>query len=103
MGEELYWSKLVTKALHAINGEDRFFEGYLTVEVKDKQGEITIVDELIKDELNKIEKKFLEWKKRTGDKSLDHVSFENAAKIFLDMITKENFDDFLTLPLYEKI
>ena len=48
MGEELYWSKLVTKALHAINGEDRFFEGYLTVEVKDKQGEITIVDELIK-------------------------------------------------------
>ena len=62
-----------------------------------------LIEELIKDELNKIKKKFLDWKKRTGDKSLDHVSFENAAKIFLDMITKENFDDFLTLPLYEKI
>ena len=48
MGEELYWSTLVTKSLHAIQGDDRFFEGYLTVEVKDKQGEITIVDELIK-------------------------------------------------------
>ena len=62
-----------------------------------------LIEELIKDELNKIKKRFLDWKKRTGDKSLDHVSFENAAKIFLDMITKENFDDFLTLPLYEKI
>ena len=62
-----------------------------------------LIDELIKDELNKIKKRFIEWKKRTGNKSLDHVSFEGAAKIFLDMITKENFDDFLTLPLYEKI
>ena len=62
-----------------------------------------LIEELIKDELNKIKKKFLDWKKRTGDKSLDHVSFENAATIFMDMITKENFDDFLTLPLYEKI
>ena len=62
-----------------------------------------LIDELIEDELNKIKKRFLEWRKRTGDKSLDHVSFESAAKIFLDMITKENFDDFLTLPLYEKI
>ena len=31
------------------------------------------------------------------------VPFENAAKIFKNMITKDNFDDFLTLPLYEKI
>ena len=46
--EDLYYSTLVTKALHAIQGDDRFFEGYLTVEVKDKQGEITVVDELIK-------------------------------------------------------
>jgi len=38
----------VTKSLHPIDGEQRFFEGYLTVQVKDKQGEITIVDELIK-------------------------------------------------------
>ena len=62
-----------------------------------------LIDELITDELEKIRKKFSSWKERTGDKSLDHVSFESAAKIFKDMITKENFDNFLTLPLYEKI
>lgn len=48
MSEELYFNQLVTKSLHAMHGNDRFFEGYLTVEVKDKQGEITVVDELIK-------------------------------------------------------
>ena len=62
-----------------------------------------LIDELISDELNKIKHKFEIWKKETGDKSLDKVSFDNAAKIFLEMITKEKFDDFLTLPLYEKI
>jgi len=62
-----------------------------------------LIDKLIIDELNKIRKKFLAWKERTGDRSLDHVSFESSAKIFKDMITKENFDDFLTLSLYEKI
>ena len=62
-----------------------------------------LIDELINDELNRIKKRFEAWKKRTGDKSLDHVSFENAAKIFKEMITKENFDDFLTLTLYEKV
>ena len=61
------------------------------------------IDELIKEELNKINKKFKEWKEKTGDKSLDHVSFDGAAQTFKDMITKKNFDDFLTLPLYEKI
>ena len=65
--------------------------------------DIKLIDELIQDELKKIEKKFKIWKERTNDKSLDHVSFESAANIFKDMITKENFDDFLTLPLYEKI
>ena len=48
VNNDLYFSTLVTKALHPIQGDDRFFEGYLTVQVKDKQGEITIVDELIK-------------------------------------------------------
>ena len=48
MSEELYFNQLVTKSLHPMHGNDRFFEGYLTVEVKDKQGEITVVDELIK-------------------------------------------------------
>ena len=62
-----------------------------------------LIDELINDELNKINEKFKIWKEKTGDKNLDKVSFKNAAKIFLEMITKENFDDFLTLPLYEKI
>ena len=62
-----------------------------------------LINELIDDELNKINKKFEIWKEKTSDKSLDKVSFNNAAKIFLEMITKENFDDFLTLPLYEKI
>ena len=79
---------------------------WLKYKVKLDDGRIVdekLIDELIKDELNKIKKRFEDWKKRTGNKSLDHVSFENAANIFLDMITKENFDDFLTLPLYEKI
>jgi malate synthase len=62
-----------------------------------------LIDELIEDELKKIKKKFLVWREKTGDKSLDSVSFENAAKIFRSMITKKNFDDFLTLQLYEKI
>ncbi len=62
-----------------------------------------LIDELIKDELDKIKKRFKAWRDKTGDKSLDSVSFESAAKIFKDMITKENFDDFLTLPLYEEI
>ena len=48
MSEDLFFNKLVTKSLHPIAGNERFFEGYLTVEVKDKQGEVTIVDELIK-------------------------------------------------------
>ena len=59
--------------------------------------------ELIQDELNKIKNKFSVWRKKTNDKSLDNVSFDEAAKIFKVMITKENFDNFLTLPLYEKI
>ena len=79
---------------------------WLKYKVKLNDGRILdkkLVDVLIKDELNKIKKRFEVWKERTGDKSLDHVSFENAAKIFRNMITKENFDNFLTLPLYEKI
>jgi len=48
MAEDLFFNKLVTKAMEAIHGDERFFEGYLTVEIKDKQGEITIVDELYK-------------------------------------------------------
>ena len=55
-----------------------------------------LIDKLIVEELNKT-------KKRVGDEIFKKVPFETAAKIFKDMITKENFDDFLTLPLYEKI
>jgi len=62
-----------------------------------------LIDDLFKDELEKIKKRFSAWKEKTGDKSLDKVSFEGAAQMFKKMITDENFDDFLTLPLYEKI
>ena len=48
MENGLYFSNLITKSLEPVSSEERFFEGYLTVEVKDKQGEITIVDELMK-------------------------------------------------------
>ena len=40
--------KLVTKDLTATDSERRLFEGLLTVEMVDKQNEITIVDELMK-------------------------------------------------------
>ena len=42
--------KLLTKSMTILDStnENRFFEGFLTVEMKDKQGEITIVDELYK-------------------------------------------------------
>jgi hypothetical protein len=42
--------KLLTKSMTILDStnENRFFEGYLTVEMKDKQGEITMVDELYK-------------------------------------------------------
>ena len=79
---------------------------WLKYKVKLDDGRIVdekLIDKLIKDELDKIKNRFVTWKEKTGDKSLDRVSFENAAKIFRDMITKDNFDDFLTLPLYEKI
>ena len=41
---------LKTKSMTVLDStdENRFFEGYLTVEMKDKQGEITVVDELYK-------------------------------------------------------
>ena len=55
-----------------------------------------LIDKLIAEELDKT-------KKRVGDEHFKKIPFENASKIFRDMITKDNFDDFLTLPLYEKI
>ena len=79
---------------------------WLKYKVKLDDGRIVdekLIDKLIEDELTKIKKRFAAWRERTGEKSLDHVSFEIAAKTFRDMITKENFDDFLTLPLYEKV
>jgi len=79
---------------------------WLKYKVKLDDGRIIdekLIDKLIEDELSKIKKRFIAWKESTGDNSLDHVSFESAAKTFKNMITKEHFDDFLTLPLYEKI
>lgn len=48
MEDEVFFSTFVTKDLRSIDNDQRFFEGYLTVQVKDKQGEITIVKELMK-------------------------------------------------------
>lgn len=48
MVERLFFSKLVTKDLTAIDSNRRLFEGVLTVEMKDRQGEITVRDELMK-------------------------------------------------------
>ena len=36
------------KSMEAVKSDERFFEGLLTVQMKDKQGEVTIVDELYK-------------------------------------------------------
>jgi len=36
------------KSMENINSDERYFEGLLTVQMKDKQGEVTIVDELYK-------------------------------------------------------
>ena len=72
---------------------------WLKYKVKLNDGRVVdekLIDTLIDDELNKIKKRFAAWKERTGEKSLDHVSFDDAAKTFRNMITKENFDDFLT-------
>ena len=72
---------------------------WLKYKVKLDDGRIVdenLIDKLIAEELNKT-------KKRVGDEMFQKVPFENAAKIFRDMISKDKFDEFLTLPLYEKI
>ena len=48
MTEDLFFNKLVTKSMQPVHCGERFFEGYLTAQIKDKQGEITVVDELYK-------------------------------------------------------
>ena len=55
-----------------------------------------LINKLIAEELNKT-------KKKVGDEIFKKVPFENAAKIFREIVTKKDFDEFLTLPLYEKI
>ncbi len=46
--EKLFFSTLVTKSMSVLEGNRRLFKGYLTVEMVDKQNEITIRDELLK-------------------------------------------------------
>ena len=48
MTEGYFINKLITKGFEPISSDERFFEGFLTVEMKDKQGEVTIVNELYK-------------------------------------------------------
>lgn len=44
----IFFSKLITKSLTATESDRRMFEGILSVEMVDKQNEITIIDELMK-------------------------------------------------------
>ena len=48
--DKLFFRTLITKSLtpNSKADDERFFEGLLTVEMKDKQGEDTIVEELYK-------------------------------------------------------
>ena len=46
--DPLIFNQTVTKSLEAINSDERFFEGILTVQMRDKQNEITVTDELMK-------------------------------------------------------
>jgi hypothetical protein len=46
--DSLFFRTLITKSLVPTETDDRFFEGVLTVQMKDKQGEVTITDELMK-------------------------------------------------------
>jgi len=72
---------------------------WLKYKVKLDDGRVVdekLIDELIEDELNKT-------KQRVGEKTFNIIPFTEASKIFKKMITKENFDDFLTLSLYEEI
>ena len=50
MDEVIQFNQLTTslKSMESINSDQRYFEGLLTVQMKDKQGEVTIVDELYK-------------------------------------------------------
>jgi len=43
-----FFNKFITKDLSAVETDRRLFEGYLTVQMVDKQNEITVVDELMK-------------------------------------------------------
>jgi len=38
-----------------------------------------------------------------GEEAFDRMPYRQAAEIFEQMSTSENFAEFLTLPLYEKI
>ena len=42
MSERIFFNRLVTKNLTATDSDRRYFEGYLTVQIVDKQNEITI-------------------------------------------------------------
>tara|TARA_R100000808_G_scaffold9877_1_gene26798 strand:- start:13395 stop:15308 length:1914 start_codon:yes stop_codon:yes gene_type:complete len=50
MSDKVFFNGLQTslKSMSPVKSDERYFEGLLTVEMKDKQGEITIVDELYK-------------------------------------------------------
>ena len=53
-------------------------------------------ERLLAEELQYIKEQF-------GPGAFDAQSFNGAAKLFGDMVTKQEFDDFLTLPAYEAL
>ena len=42
-------------------------------------------------------------RKEHGDEVFNKIPYAQAAEIFQEMSTSENFSEFLTLPLYEKL
>ena len=59
---------------------------------------------LTKEQLRKIIKEEMnEIKKEVGNERFEKGKFNLALKLFKDMIFKEEFDEFLTLPAYKYI
>ncbi|CEI82711.1 Malate synthase A [Oceanobacillus oncorhynchi] len=57
---------------------------------------IEFVEQLIKEELQKIESQI-------GKKAFQHGNFEQAAGIFKELIKQDTFAEFLTVPAYEEL
>jgi malate synthase len=54
------------------------------------------LERLIREEMRTVEKQL-------GSETFNEISFAAAAKLFTDMVTRQDFDEFLTLPAYEAL